>query len=484
MIIWALILVVSMSCSDIARGAQLASSLALFKRQEAEVYVLLEGTVEGLALPTLSASVPDGQDAEQLRVQLNARLVEECTGSLLPHDSDNFLASSAAVKFADHSQVHLHLLSEQDDALAKSLTAEAIEVATLGLGSKRASFRHCSLHRRWYRWTQLRGCFANVVDLTTEQLGQLHGGVDRLSSLDEAQVVTTEAVLLSKSLIRLLNCPSFLDLVEAKLADSANANVVDNVVLPSILTAEVQSIIGFLPLRVVDGDYYVLLQSSGTEEEGSAQKNKAWGTMIQMTAGTPANVGAFLGMAVQAFSETVKVSVPFNGDEPYFMNRRQRLVVLSSAVASKATAEFLLVERLEFGWHREHALTATNLCNWAQCSQSDLQLRWFRLEDLLSELARPRTAKEDSGSCTVEGLSVDEATPNEVLSITIDSGLRDLLLQRLNLETLHLKLLPFRPARTSRHLVRVTWLVGGIAALVGFILPLGVYSIMRKFHHK
>ena len=140
-------------------------------------------------------------------------------------------------------------------------------------------------------------------------------------------------------------------------------------VLPHSPTQQFMTFAGMLPVRIFQNDTFVLLES---------QKPSI---LTVFTKNAPVDRFDSIVQYLKAATDSVHpFKFPFVGDEPYFMNRKNRLAILSSESQQQQeevntnqwTGQFVLVERIDLGHHtlaqREH--------------------RWVHFKDLLQKATK------------------------------------------------------------------------------------------------
>lgn len=463
----------------LATAVLVKDQLVLLKQLEPNgpVYVLLEASHAGVNFPSRQAEVPPGDNAA--RVALHLHTLRDATGGILKIDGidpADFFASNVQVVTTGTTHTLLYLLP--DPTRAADVSTAAIEAARAKTIINGQGPREETLFRHWYRWDSLVAAVGPIAteNLAIDNVKLARSSILRLGDTKESQTVEQEAVLFHPDLVGMMKTQAFVDAVEQAIeqADPVPAPVE---IAPTVfMSAQLRSVQGFLPLRVVDGEYYVLLTASVKKDAAEER----WGPISKFSNGMPASLTNLLNMCMEAFSLATNVRVPTLGDDPVFLNRRRRLVVLTRTSAEEQRIDQLLAERIDLGAPHEGALAGDNLCAWANCAKQGTMLRWFRLDDLVVGSMATPVDKDDQARLSVRVLHDSELSGPSAssTSILLDQGLQDILRLPTNVATMTQRLLPFREARRSDQMVSTTVLGALVAAIAGFLLPIAVHYVL------
>jgi hypothetical protein len=452
------------------------------KFSENRLFVLLEETDRGLSFPrsVLEAGKNPKDTFDNLFDLTTWSLLRKKKPELL--DQVDFWTSTV-----DGVSNHYYFvrLGEKDHISSR-------DIEEYRLLEKPSNIEENAFHRNW----------VNIKSLTLSPEHSQFIECNMLSMNDRK--IHDELRLISNDLISIKSNVDFKRYLESKQTGKVPAYI------PSY-----KYLLGFLPLRIFNDEFYVLLEKSN-----QAKQNFLF--TIKDPKSTPyASVKDLCHAAVKVLEARSGLKIPLlSNGEPTIINRNKRLVVLSRFDIDRNQYENIFMERIDFG--NLYKSTALSIDNFTTNS-----LVWVNLDDLLKELSNTRyidldsinvrtitTAKqkraakkklpvrdaklekpdpekakkksdEDSSETTEEKKdSPKKIRENEEIieptNFAIEYDLGDLLSSPRNMEIIKTRLLLFRPHPSKDALYQSAWAMTGLSFLVGALIPVLYYNFLLK----
>lgn len=427
-----------------------ASFLAITKDMSGKLFLLVEGGLNGLSLPYIHTFLPDGNAAKDEIVSI---LVKNAFFNILgtvelPGDEDKFEAAQIIAPSNTDSGKKIYVIHLTE----RLLSSETVQNS---LSQKKPSYiKEEVFFRKWVCISDL--ILAMTLEHTT---GSVIGDFTFLSH-DDIYFHRERMQLDPEFADYLSNSDIGLALTGAKVE---NKNIK---IIPLNLKGN-RNVVGMLPLRIFNSQFYVLMELVDIVNPSQIAPIK---TITNITKFNSFN--EFFNRVVKVFHSQTLIKFPKSDDndaEPPFLNRYQRLIVLSRLNARNEYENFL-VERIDYHF----IMSAKRISE----STPGTNFIWVNLEDLTGQLSTnvvnvsqitARTLGSNSSANSGDNYN-QEYVETKHLSIGYD--LADLLSLPRNLEIIKTRLIPTRTFVVKKSLTNNTLIMAGLASIIAFAIPI------------